>query len=221
MSVLAVIPARGGSKRLPRKNIMEFDGKPLIAWTIEAAKSSRCISRVIVSTDDKDIADIAKEYGADVPFMRPIELAGDEVTSVEVVLHLLENLQENYDYIALLQPTSPLRTTEHIDRAFAELNGRNAIVSVVKMEHPVEWCNELPTNNSMDRFISDSVCNKRSQDLPQRYRINGAIYIVKTSEFLKNNSLYTDKTIIYAMSRGRSLEIDTKEDFVKIQAKLK
>ncbi|MBC8555357.1 MAG: acylneuraminate cytidylyltransferase family protein, partial [Candidatus Brocadiales bacterium] len=138
--ILAIIPARGGSKRLPRKNILDLAGKPPIAWSIEAALGSKYIDRVIVSTDDEEIAGISRKYGADVPFMRPNKLATDESSSVDVVLHVINTLKEKgreSEYIMLLQPTSPLRTMENIDEAVELLqsSSSDAVISVCEAEH--------------------------------------------------------------------------------------
>jgi CMP-N-acetylneuraminic acid synthetase len=151
-NLLAIIPARGGSKRLPRKNILDLVEKPLISWTIEAALGSKYIDRTIVSTDSQEIADISKKYGADVPFMRSIDLANDESTSIDVVLNLLKKLEEVgelYDYIILLQPTSPLRTTQHIDESveLLQLTNSDAVISVCEAEHSPLWCNVIPDDD--------------------------------------------------------------------------
>jgi CMP-N,N'-diacetyllegionaminic acid synthase len=213
--ILAIIPARGGSKRLPGKNILDFAGKPLIAWTIDAALKSKYINNIIVSTDDAQIASIAKEYGAKVPFLRPDNLASDEATTIDVVLDLLSRISEKYKYIALLQPTSPLRTYQHIDESVEQLGDKDSVVSVVKTEHPLEWCNTLPSDKNLDNFIDDSVRNKRSQDLPDRYRINGAIYIVKTDVLLRVKSFLLEKgAVAYVMDRDSSIDIDHKQDFI-------
>ena len=213
--ILAIIPARGGSKRLPGKNILDFAGKPLIARTIDAALKSKYINNIIVSTDDAQIASIAKEYGAKVPFLRPDNLASDEATTIDVVLDLLSRISEKYKYIALLQPTSPLRTYQHIDESVEQLGDKDSVVSVVKTEHPLEWCNTLPSDKNLDNFIDDSVRNKRSQDLPDRYRINGAIYIVKTDVLLRVKSFLLEKgAVAYVMDRDSSIDIDHKQDFI-------
>ena len=213
--ILAIIPARGASKRLPDKNILDFAGKPLIAWTIDAALKSKCISKVIVSTDDARIASIAKKYGAKVPFLRPESLASDESTTIDVVVDLVSKLSEKYKYIALLQPTSPLRASQHIDESFEQIGDKDAVVSVVKTEHPIEWCNTLSSNKSLDNFINGTVRNKRSQDLPERYRINGAIYIVKTDVLLREETFLLEKgAVAYIMDRDVSIDIDQKQDFI-------
>jgi CMP-N,N'-diacetyllegionaminic acid synthase len=213
--ILAIIPARGASKRLPDKNILDFAGKPLIAWTIDAALKSKCITNVIVSTDDARIASIAKKYGAKVPFLRPDSLSSDESTTIDVVVDLVSKLSEKYNYIALLQPTSPLRTSQHIDDSFEQLGDKDAVVSVVKTEHPIEWCNTLSSNKNLDNFINGTVRNKRSQDLPERYRINGAIYIVKTDVLLREETFLLEKgAVAYIMERDVSIDIDEKQDFI-------
>ena len=217
--LLAVIPARGGSKRLPRKNVLDLAGKPLIAWTIQEALNCKYIDQVIVSTDDKEISDISKEYGADVPFFRPSELATDEAKTVDVVLHLLDELEkvgERYDYIILLQPTSPLRTAQNIDESVELLQMKNsdAVISVCESEHPPLWCNVLPDDMSMDNFLDESVKNKRSQDLSKQYRINGAIYISSVKKLKKENSFFlSNNCIAYIMKQNVSIDIDTRDDF--------
>ena len=217
--LLAVIPARGGSKRLPRKNVLDLAGKPLIAWTIQEALNCKYIDQVIVSTDDKEISDISKEYGADVPFFRPSELATDEAKTVDVVLHLLDELEkvgERYDYIILLQPTSPLRTAQNIDESVELLQMKNsdAVISVCESEHPPLWCNVLPDDMSMDNFLDESVKNKRSQDLSKQYRINGAIYISSVEKLKKENSFFlSNNCIAYIMKQNVSIDIDTIDDF--------
>ncbi|OFA32764.1 CMP-N-acetlyneuraminic acid synthetase [Glaciecola punicea] len=215
--ILAIIPARGGSKRLLNKNILLLNNKPLIAWTIEAATSSEYITDVVVSTDCQDIANSARQYGATVPFMRPAELSTDTSTSNSVLLHALEYLgAHNYDIVVSLQPTSPLRTSQDIDSAIELLNSRNAqgVVSVCPCEHSPLWCNLLPDNLSMGDFLPKKHLTSRSQDLPAYFRLNGAIYAFRTDEILKNSGItYTEHTLAYVMPSERSIDIDTKLDF--------
>ena len=215
--ILAVIPARGGSKRLPRKNIMDFNGKPLLSWTIQAGLQSNYIDRVIVSTEDKAIAEVANEEGADVPFLRPVELAGDTVTTIDVIHHLMKSLAEDaYDYIILLQPTSPLRTAEHIDQAVELLVEKNAdaIIGVTEVDHPVEWTNILPDDLSFSRFISPAVLNLRSQDIPCRYRINGALYLVTSQKLIEQNTFFLhENSYAFIMDKKVSIDIDDEIDF--------
>jgi len=217
--ILAIIPARGGSKRLPRKNILDLAGKPLIAWSIEAALSSKYIDRVIVSTDDEEIAGISRKYGADLPFMRPNKLATDESSSVNVVLHAINMLKEKgegYEYIILLQPTSPLRTKKHIDDVIELLIAKKAecIVSICEVDHPIEWTGVLPDSQSMNSFFPKKLQGKRSQDFQTRYRINGAIYIVNAKQALEQKSLILNELSYgYIMQRKDSVDIDEDIDF--------
>lgn len=226
-TVLAVIPARGGSKRLPRKNCMLLHEKPLIVYSIEAARRSSYIDEVVVSTDDEEIANIASQAGASVPFLRPAELSTDEASSVDVVVHALKYYQEQerkfFDYVVLLQPTSPLRTASHIDQAFELLKGKNAeaVVSVCETEHSPLWANQLPTNGSMKGFIPKDVLGKRSQDLPKYYRLNGAIYICDRQRFLQDRTfLFEDSIFAYKMQQMESVDIDTNLDLVVCESLL-
>jgi|GEM_PF-153227 CMP-N,N'-diacetyllegionaminic acid synthase len=216
--ILAIIPARGGSKRLPRKNILDLAGKPLIVWTIEAALKSEYIDRVIVSTEDDEIATISKKYGADVPFMRPNELATDKIQSIDVVINVINTLKiydDNYDYVILLQPTSPLRTVKDIDKAFKLLiqSKSGAIISVCKNEHSPLWSDKLPKDMDMSDFISESIKNKRSQELEQYYRLNGAIYICNIQRLIDEKTFNIEnKCKAYVMNRQNSIDIDTIDD---------
>lgn len=217
--LLAIIPARGGSKRLPRKNILDLAGKPLIAWSIEAALGSKYIDRAIVSTDDEEIVKISRKYGADVPFIRPDELATDESSSVDVVLHAINILKERgeeYEYIVLLQPTSPLRTAINIDESVQLLDdtASDAVISVCKAEHNPLWSNILPADNDLSGFIDCSILNKRSQDLNQYYRLNGAIYLCQISRLYEERTLFIrDNIVAYEMSQEQSVDVDSKVDF--------
>lgn len=212
---LAIIPARGGSKRLPRKNLLDLCGKPLIAWSIEAALKSKYISKVIVSSDDEEILNIAKEYKADF-IKRPDELASDTATTFDALKHTLENV-EKYDYVVLLQPTSPLRSEKHIDEAIELLKEKNAdaIISVCEVEHSPLWSNTLDENLDMSDFLREEVLNKRSQDLPKYYRLNGAIYICKTEKLLENKGFFVKENIYaYKMDKKNSVDIDEEIDFI-------
>lgn len=217
MKIWAIIPARSGSKRLHKKNIYKFYNKPLISWTIKSAVNSKYIDKVIVSTDDKYIAKIAKFYGAEVPFMRPKKLSNDKASSTDVVLHALKKLKaNNNDLFILLQPTSPLRKTSHIDDAikiFEKNRFIENIVGVSKLDHPIEWSNQLPNNLSMKHFIQNANNNKRSQDFSPRYIINGSIYILKIRSFLKNkNFILKNNSYGYIMKKNESIDIDNLED---------
>lgn len=218
MANVAIIPARGGSKRLPGKNIRELVGKPLIAWTIEAAIQSGCFDRVIVSTDDEKTAEISRQYGAEVPFMRPPELANDTATSDSVIKHVVEWLKENSNTevktVALLQPTSPLRTAQHIRESYALLNDKNAnaVISVGEVSTRLELCNYLPEDNSLSEFIGDA---RRTQEMKQLYELNGAIYILSGSMIGDIKRAYEKgaHSYGYLMSEESSTDIDTELDF--------
>jgi len=222
--ILAIIPARGGSKRLPRKNILDLAGKPLISWSIDAAKNSRYIDRVILSSDDAEIIQVAQECGCDVPFTRPKELAEDATRSIDVVTHALKSLEEVYDYVILLQPTSPLRTSEDIDAAIELCLEKEAtsVIGVCEMEHSPLWSNTLDESMSMDNFLDEKYNNSRSQDLPTYYRINGAFYMSKVESVLKEETFFVQKNIYASlMSQEHSVDIDTKLDFIVAKAILK
>ena len=214
-SVLAVIPARGGSKGLLGKNILPLAGKPLIAWTIESAIESKYIDKCIISTDDQEIADISLKYGGDVPFMRPSELATDKANSNDVIIHTIEAIEEKYDLIILLQPTSPLRNSFDIDNALELLENKHAgaLVSMVEIRHPVEWTARISGDLHIPELVTTLSKNTRRQDFEKRYELNGAIYISKLDLFIKQNSFISNHTIAYIMPPERSIDIDDKLDF--------
>lgn len=221
---LAIIPARGGSKRLPRKNVLDLCDKHLIAYTIEAALKSKYIDKVIVSSDDEEILNISKKIGAET-IKRPDELASDTSSTFDAIKHTIDNL-EKYDYIVLLQPTSPLRNSKHIDEAIELLEEKKAssVVSVCEMEHSPLWSNTLPKDGNMSNFLKDEILNKRSQDLEKFYRLNGAIYICKTEKLIENKSFFLkDNIFAYIMNRENSVDIDEEIDFeiAKILIKVK
>lgn len=218
---LAIIPARAGSKRLKNKNLKILNKKPLISWTIEASLKSKYISETIVTTDSKEIQGVAKDFGAKVPFLRPSNLAQDESSSIDVVLHAadfcLKELNMVFDYIVLLQPTSPLRDYRDLDSAIELLFDKNAdaVISVCKMEHNPSWANTLDESMSMKTFLKKEFINKRTQDLEEYYRLNGAIYICKTEKLLKNKKFFLDNNIFaYEMTQEHSVDIDTELDFL-------
>ena len=180
---LAIIPARGGSKRLPRKNVLNLKGKSLIGWSIEAASKSKYIDEVMVTTDDKEIAEISNFFGANVPFIRPDYLSNDFSERSEVIKHAIDfyknELEKKFDYLIFLQPTSPLRDEIDIDKSIEYMFDKNgdAVVSVCEVEHPVHWSGKLPEDKNMSKFLDNAVVQLRSQDLEKYYRLNGAIYI--------------------------------------------
>jgi N-acylneuraminate cytidylyltransferase/CMP-N,N'-diacetyllegionaminic acid synthase len=215
--LIAIITARGGSKGLPRKNVLPFCGKPLIAHTIEAAKNSSSIDRIIVSTDDDEIAAVSRAYGAEVPFMRPAILASDTATSRDVLLHalgVLETQKCTVEDFCLLQPTSPLRTAEDIDHAVEIFAKRSAdsVISITAFDHPVQWALTLGQNGSL--CSRENGTPVRRQDLMAYYRPNGAIYVLRKSFFMSTSGYYGTKSYGYVMPPERSVDIDTPLDFV-------
>ena len=215
--IIAIIPARGGSKRLPGKNIKLLADKPLIAWTIEAALESKVFDHVFVSTDCDEIAKVSKSFGAEVPFLRPAEIATDTATTNDVVTHLVEWFEKEYNKevttVAILQPTSPLRNAQHVKEAFALMGNDHtkAVVSVCELEYPIQFCNKLGSDGSMDGFI-DSKNIQRTQDLEPYYRLNGAIYLFSRNYVSKLSELYSEGTYSYSMSSKSSVDIDAYED---------
>lgn len=212
---LAIIPARGGSKRLPRKNVLPLGGKPLIAWSIEAAKESKYIDEIVVSSDDNTILDIADQYNIK-KIKRSAKLSSDNATTIDVITNTIKTCKRNFDYIILLQPTSPLRNAKHIDDAIEllEEKGADAIISVCEAEHSPLWSNTLQNDYDMSQFLNKNLLNKRSQELQTYYRLNGAIYIANKEKLLKQNSFFLDKNIYaYIMTQKESIDIDTKLDF--------
>ena len=217
--VLVIIPARGGSKRLPRKNVLDFNGKPLIYWTINAAKQSKYVDRIITSTDCEEIASVSNLFGSETPFQRPTELSTDTANSNDVILHCLNYLTSiemcSYEIVVLLQPTSPLRTVDDIDKAIEKLVSENinGVVSVCECEHSPLWANVLPGNQELNNFLkTDS--SKRSQELKKYYRLNGAIYCFRTETIYKHNGInYIDEVFAYIMEQKNSIDIDSHLDF--------
>ncbi len=212
-SVLAIIPARGGSKGVSRKNVRLAGGKPLIAWTIEAARQSRFIDRLILSSDDAEIIRVATEWGCEVPFVRPAELARDETPGIAPVMHALQTLP-GYDLVVLLQPTSPLRSTEDIDACIAACaEGKTpACVSIVEAEESPYWMYTLQLGGKMHPLLPSVDVITRRQDLPKAYLLNGAVYVADSAWLLCNGSFLSAETLGYVMPRERSLDIDTELD---------
>ncbi len=218
-SVLGLITARGGSKGVPGKNVRPLAGKPLIAWTIEAARASGRLDRVVVSTDDDEIAAVAREFGAEVPFMRPAELAQDDSPHILSVLHALDELAglEQYapDAVCLLQPTSPLRTAEDIDAAIAIAceSDAPAVVSVTEaLAHP-QLTQRMDADGRLHPFMEADTDYLRRQDLPDAYVLNGAVYVNTTDSLRRDETFYPEGLRGYVMPPERSLDIDTLWDF--------
>ena len=224
--ILGVITARGGSKSVPRKNIRPLAGKPLIAWTIETALQSCSLDRVIVSTDDGEIAEISREWKAEVPFLRPAELAQDDTPTLPVLQHVVSSLESSEGYvpevIVTLQPTSPLRTTEHIDEAVSLLQktGADSVVSVCLTEHSPYWMKRLEGGRAYP-FLNGQFDNTRRQDLPPAYRVNGAIYATRYHVLMKENQILGKDTRAIVMDAESSIDIDTWLDFKIAETLLK
>lgn len=219
--ILTFIPARGGSKGVPRKNIRHLHGKPLIAWTIEEAKKSRYLDRIIVSTEDKEIAEVSKRFGAEVPFLRPEELARDESPTMDCVVHALDWLKDHEGYVPdlflLLEATVPLRIAQDIDNAIEimiqKMNKIDAVISVKEVsEHPY-WMSVLDEDGFISDFIKPDKEYARRQDLPPAYIVNGAIYLSKTEVLLSKKTFTPKRTYGYVMPRERSVDIDSEADF--------
>ena len=214
--MIAIIPARGGSKGLPGKNIKVLCGKPMIAYAIEAAQQSKYIDHIIVSTDDQQIADIALQYGAEVPFLRPDFLASDTAQAVDNYIYTIERLSEewnqNIEEFVVLQPTSPLRTVEDIDGAIEMFISKcaDSVISYSPEAHPVCWHKYINENNEFVDIFDSTIANR--QDLKISYYPNGAVYVFST-RMIKERKYYTEKSYGYIMPRSRSVDIDYQEDF--------
>ena len=212
---LSIIPARGQSKRVKNKNILPLNGKPLIAYTINSALKSKYLDRVFVSSDNTAILEMSKRFGAET-LKRPRNLAKDTSTTFDVIKHAIKNIK-GFEYVVVLQPTSPLRDEKHINKAinFLKKKKADAVISVCKEDHSPLWSNVLPKDKSLKGFLKEKIVNKRSQDLKNYYRLNGAIYICKIQKLLEKKSFFL-KSNIYAfeMSREKSIDIDTKLDFL-------
>jgi len=211
--------ARGGSKGLPHKNVRPLAGKPLIAWTIEAAQRATALERVIVSTEDEEVAAVSRRCGAEVPFQRPAALARDETPGIDPVLHALEWLRAHGGYaprwVLLLQPTSPLRSAEDINAAMALALKRKAeaVVGVTPVQHHPYWLKELAADGRLTHCVSPQQATLRRQELPPRYVVNGAVYLGRRDVVTARRSFYTERTFGYVMPPERSLDIDTAWDF--------
>lgn len=217
MRNIAVIPARSGSKGLKDKNIREINGKPLMAYAIEAAQKSNLYDCIHVSTDSVRYAEIAREYRAEVPFLRNKELSSDLATTwdaMRFVLREYRNLGKDFDTITVLQPTSPLRDWRDIQKAFRLFQDKKAdnVVGVCEMEHSPLWSNTLPEDHCLKDFIREEVNGPR-QKLSEYYRLNGAIYILKAQFLLKYGNLYGENGYAYIMSKEHSIDIDDEFDF--------
>lgn len=217
-SILFFIPARGGSKGLPGKNIKLFNKKPLIHWTIKAALESGLKGDVVVSTDSNTIAKVAIKSGATVPYLRPKNLSSDQSKSIDVLLYHLNWAAKQgiqYEYIIFLQPTSPLRTGKHIQEAFNLMRTKKAssVISVTPFEHNLNWVNTIPASGKMDNFLDKTQHHKNRQQAEKKYELNGAIYIVTKNVLLKEKTFFVKKSFAYVMNPESSVDIDTAIDF--------
>lgn len=224
METLAIIPARGGSKGLPGKNIRPLAGVPLIGHTIQAARDAKSVSRVLVSTDDEGIASVARDLGAEVPFLRPPELSDDKASGVAVCLHALAFAEEELGYfpelVVLLQPTSPMRRADDIDAAVCLLRERGAdsLVSLKPVSEYPQWMKKMDGEQRISPLFDDLEITSARQDLEKSYLLNGAIYLSKSAFLKKNASFYGNDTCGYVMPEERSIDIDTLNDFLVAEA---
>lgn len=221
--VVAIITARGGSKGLPRKNILDLNGKPLIAHTIDAARASNIFSNIVVTTDDKEIKEVSLKFGANI-IDRPSELATDTASSLDVLEHALRELEtENYTHFILLQPTSPLRTEVHIEEAWEKyINDKaSSLLSVCEVEHsPFKMLIENK-DGDVEPLTKWEDLTRPRQKLPKAYLPNGAIYINRVDKFLENRNLFEKPICMYLMNRESSLDIDIKRDFLEVEKVMK
>jgi CMP-N,N'-diacetyllegionaminic acid synthase len=213
-NILALIPARGGSKGVPGKNIREVGGKPMIAWTIEAARRSRYLDRLILSSDDKKIIDVARAYDCEAPFVRPADLATDRADSMSVVRHAIAAMPERYDFLVLLQVTSPMRATEDIDRAIelCHSTGAPACISICEPDKSPYWMVEMDGGQALPSLFPPDRIPDRRQDAPPVFAMNGAVYVGRTERLAAGENFMTAGTVGYLMPKERSLDIDTEID---------
>ena len=217
--MLAIIPARGGSKGIVKKNIIDFAGKPLIQWTIEAAKKSRYIDKIILSTDNQEIATLCRGMGVDIPFLRPAELARDKSMAIDNYIYTIDRLNRDFSYkcqhFVVLLPTSPLRTASDIDSAIKLFHDENAdsVISISKLHHPYEWILSLRDSGKIQPQKDIELKQMMNRQDSQKYYLpNGAIYVFKL-QLLKNHySYYSKNTFGYKMPVERSVDIDTQHD---------
>lgn len=220
MKILFVITARGGSKGVPRKNIIQLGPLPLIAYKIISAKKCKYENRIIVSTDDEEIAQVAKQYGAEVPFMRPDYLASDTASSMDVIDHAIKWVEENdstkYDYICLLEPSSPFLTGTDLNTALDLLISKDAdtLLGMKEVEVNTKFIHTLDSKNGLSLFYDEIIkmTGVRRQDQAQEYTMNGCIYAAKLEYFKKNHLFHSEKSVPYIMPTEKSVEIDSMMD---------
>ena len=217
--VLGLVVARGGSKGLPRKNVLPLGGRPLIAWTVDAARQARALTRVIVSSEDAEILARAREAGGEAPFVRPAAFASDTASSLDVALHALDWLAEHErwqaDVLVLLPATAPLRRGHHIDTAVATLladSALEAVVAVTEADYPPYWMLKVDQGR-LGWLFPDGGKVDRRQDLPTAFRPNGSIYVVRAAALREQRTFYPRATAPYVMPREESVNIDSALDF--------
>jgi pseudaminic acid cytidylyltransferase len=218
---IAIIPARGGSKRIPRKNIKEFCGKPMIAWSIEAAKESNCFDRIICSTDDEEIANIVKEFGAEAPFLRPAELSDDYTGTGPVVAHAIKQLQNSdnkIDFVCCIYATAPFIQAVDLNKSFEQLEKEDAYYcfSVTSYPFPIQRSIRITKENRSEMFHPE-MFNMRSQDLKEAYHDAGQFYWGKTQAWLEMKQMFSVSSIPYVLSRYYVQDIDTEEDWYQAE----
>jgi len=219
-AVLAVIPARGNSKGLPRKHLLDAGGKPVLAWSIEAGKGSRYIDRLILSSEDEEIIAVAEEWGCEAAFRRPSSLATDTAKIEDVLIHALEALAEPYDYLVLLQPTSPLRTAADIDGCLetCRSSGAPACVAVSEPRKSPYWMFRIGEDGQMHPLFAEYKDTFRRQDLPPAHGVNGAVYVAEVAWFRERQSFIGPDTRAYVMPPVRSIDLDGEQDLIFLRA---
>jgi len=224
-NIAAIVPARSGSKGLPGKNIKPLCGKPLIAHTLDCCRQSGIVDLMVLSTNSSEIAEKTKAPDVSV-LMRPADLATDEATGIDVFIHAIEWINTNhgqFDYFFYLQPTSPLREPFDLVGAIEVAIEKNAdtVIGVTPCEHHPYWANTLPPDGSMKNFIRPEIMGQNRQQLPTFYRLNGAIYLVRSRNDFRNFSFFSEETYAYIMPNERSVDIDSKIDFALAEVLLR
>jgi CMP-N,N'-diacetyllegionaminic acid synthase len=216
--VLSVIPARGGSKEVPRKNLLDIGGKPLVAWSVEASHAASLVDRTVLSSDDDEIINVARAAGCEVPFRRPDAISGDEARIEDALVHAIEHLDETFDYIVLLHPTSPFRTGEDIDNAIRRCHqsGAPSCNSVMEAHESPYWMYRIADSGRMEPLLDKDIISRR-QDLPKIYWLNGGVHVARTDWFLEKRTFFDEHSVAYIMPRERSLDLDNQFDLYTIR----
>lgn len=217
--ILGLVPARGGSKGLPGKHLADLGGRPVLAWTAAAALASQLLDRIILSTEDEDIAALGRKVGLDVPFSRPVELAGDDVPSAEVIRHAVDALGEVWDYVVLLQPTSPLRATEDIDAAIRLCHecSAPACVSVSPVRQHPDWMFRIAPDRTLEPVLDGGAHADRRQDLSAVFALNGAVYVASGERLSCDDPFVGVGSVAYVMPPERSVDLDTQQDLFMLR----